>query len=253
MAKNLQGHVDRSAFPRALWAFSLTELLVVIAILIILAALLLPALAHAKTKAQAVVCLNHVKQWGLALLLYTEENTDYFPYEGWHVEPINTGKNLQAWYNVLPLFMRNLPLMDLYAKGQAPRPDSRSVFSCPNTVTKPAAVLTPKNAFFMYGFNCRLDPNNKKSNWLMFSRSQVIQPSKTVILADSSENKFPTTSGVYAPARHHNRANMTFVDGHSEAVRKEDYSRTKDEDEDSETEWNKPREVYWYPFRNAPE
>jgi prepilin-type N-terminal cleavage/methylation domain-containing protein/prepilin-type processing-associated H-X9-DG protein len=68
-----------SSFPLTIAAFTLVELLVVIAIIAILAALLMPALSRATESGRATACLGNLRQIGVALQLYVQDNNNRLP------------------------------------------------------------------------------------------------------------------------------------------------------------------------------
>lgn len=110
--------------------FTLIELLVVIAIIAILAALLLPTLALAKSKAKRTQCFSNQHQIGLCYRMYADDNLDYFPtHDGWAAvggqlppSPDLVDGNANPWYG--GIIAQNKRPLDFYVQNV-------NTFHCP--------------------------------------------------------------------------------------------------------------------------
>ena len=206
-------------------AFTLIELLVVIAIIAILAGLLLPALSKAKEKAKKAYCFNNLKQMGLAMILYADNNNGRIP-----------RGNLPYWWQLyIPFLGGAAATRDQYGRIK--------VYTCPSYPNKKQVICYVVNA---WQFSSPRDMiGSEVVGPTVVTRVQ--QPVETVYFADNesaswrpiftvtnvigsedlndvwSPGHLPYTSGGrtlsgerrVAASRHGLGSNLLFFDGHA--------------------------------------
>jgi prepilin-type processing-associated H-X9-DG protein len=194
-------------------AFTLTELLVAAPVALLLGTMLFAVSNDAKQQLQAAACLNNMRQWGLGFMLYANDYRDYFPYDGAYDDPPCISYNTNAWFNVVPPYIGQQPLCQLYMAGTPPTPLTKSVWSCPSA-TNVTVQPTLNNAYFMYSMSvCWHKMGDTRVG---FRRNRATSPGNTILFCEEPEDNFPETSGAYDfVTRHFGGSNFVFADGHA--------------------------------------
>jgi len=188
--------------------FTLVELLVVIAIIGLLASLLMSALGRARAAGQSTRCVNNLRQWGLALQTYADDNDGFIPRRGQGVNPLANISRPEDWFNCLPRYFNSQPYSSLVAQGRKPRAgDGSTIF------IDPSAKDSGGTYFLPYAMNIYLSPWSRPQQHRL---TEIPNPEQLAFMADALgpySSTAPSVLGYSVVARHAGRANIVFLDG----------------------------------------
>jgi prepilin-type N-terminal cleavage/methylation domain-containing protein len=157
--------------------FTLIELLVVIAIIAILAAMLLPALAKAKEKAQQTSCISNGKQIGMALQLYVDENDGYYPI----VSYTDTDGNSINWTKELNSYLPQ--------KGAQVTSVANQAFICPSTVYRNVDLADVTRSYAaaatMFGLNA--PPSTGLTVKIARKAASLLPATETIVVVEAKQ------------------------------------------------------------------
>jgi prepilin-type N-terminal cleavage/methylation domain-containing protein/prepilin-type processing-associated H-X9-DG protein len=230
--------------------FTLLELLVSVSIMALLAAILLPAIAQARASARRTVCISNLKQWTLAVRMYTDAHRGQLPYRGQGVQPSTRLDAMDDWINAIPQFTESRPYVELVTSNQKPKAGDSSIWICPDAVSIDqlrADELDPTTAshidpttFFAYGMNMALStPYMGRPD-----RIDRVGPLQTMVFMADSLGPYCSViphKKDYTPIARHigNTVNIAFLDGRVESYLGDDVGcRVGDP---------KRPDIVWYP------
>jgi prepilin-type N-terminal cleavage/methylation domain-containing protein/prepilin-type processing-associated H-X9-DG protein len=169
---------------RSRFAFTLIELLVVIALIAILAAILFPVFAQARDRARLGACLSNMRQIASALMMYTQDHDETFPYNRFNNCCGEKGRKTYVWKNAIAPYLRNIEILACPSN-----PASRGLPGNPITNAEGWEVEPGGRMPISYGMNsCAVTwvPAREKLAGPPLGMSQVTRPVETILIAEHS-------------------------------------------------------------------